>query len=123
MAETGESSPDKVESFRHCQTGRARRARREGIRKEPVSESSLCGTDSNLADTGRIVVRVIRSGQGWRPLGSPARAVGQPAKKVCGVFVGATGVKPDASLVDRKEVNTGTNPGPPSRGPNQDRGG
>lgn len=110
----GESSPDKVEASRHCQTGRARRARREGIREKPVSESSLCGTDSNLADMGRVVVRVIRSGKGWRPFGSPSGAVGQPAKKVCGVLAGATGVKPGASLVDRKEVNTGTSPGPPS---------
>jgi hypothetical protein len=89
-----------------------------------VLEASLCGADSNLADVGRHVVRVSRKvlRRDVRPV-VRTRIGGQPTGKVCGVLVGATGVKPGASLVDRKQVNTGTIPGCPFPRPNRVRGG
>jgi hypothetical protein len=79
-----------------------------------VFEASLRGTDPNLADLGRYVVRVSRTV--LRPdvrLVVRTGVAGQPVRNVCGVLAGATGVKPGAALVDREEVNTGTIPGPP----------
>jgi hypothetical protein len=89
-----------------------------------VFEAPLCGTDSNLADVGRYVVRVSRKAvrRDVRPTVRTGIG-GQPTGKVCGVLVGATGVKPGASLVDRKQVNTGTIPGCPFPRPHQVRGG
>jgi len=70
-----------------------------------VSEASLCGADSNLADLGRY--RGARE-----PMAgvAPVRecVLGLPVEKVCGVFTGAAGVKLGASLVDRVHVNMGT---------------
>jgi hypothetical protein len=63
----------------------------------------------NLADVGRPVVRVDLS-LVKRPLIRAAGAGGLPVGKVCGVPVGAIGVKLGASLVDRNQVNVGTTP-------------
>lgn len=68
-------------------------------------EASLCGADSNLVDLGRY--------RGARELVlgvAPVRecVLGLPVEKVCGVFTGAAGVKPGASLVDRIHMNMGT---------------
>ena len=47
------SSPDNDETHRHCQTVRARLARRKGVREEPALQSpSSETTGSNLADVG-----------------------------------------------------------------------
>ena len=50
------SSADKAGTAWYCQTGRAWRARSEGIRKEPVAKLRKRGTGSKLVDMGRDAV-------------------------------------------------------------------
>jgi hypothetical protein len=75
---------------------RARRARWEGVREEPVWEASLSGAGSNLTDLGRWCgAWPLCCGGVTRP-GSSCDELGQPGRKVCGVLPGAAGVKPGA---------------------------
>jgi len=58
MCYWGGSSLDNDGTPWHCQTGRARQARWEGVREEPASESlSIEPTSSNLADVGWAAAR------------------------------------------------------------------
>jgi hypothetical protein len=51
------SSPDNDGTVWDCQTGRARLARREGVREEPAVTSRKRCTGSNLVDVGRGAAR------------------------------------------------------------------
>jgi hypothetical protein len=103
------SSADKAGTAWHCQTGRVRRARSDGVREEPVAKPRTRGTGSNLVDMGRDVAHGHLTR--W-PTPKPAkRAGGEVMVKVCGVAIGdAAGAKLGAKLIDRFTVNTGSIP-------------
>jgi hypothetical protein len=92
----------------YCQTGRARRARSEGIREEPVVKLRKRGTGSNLVDMGRDAVHD-------HPLMWMVDSVAGLACRWGGHGEGlrrsrgdAAGAKLGAQLIDRFAVNTGT---------------
>jgi hypothetical protein len=101
------SSADKAGTAGHCQIGRVRRARSDGVREEPVSKLRKRGTGSNLVDMGRDAVH-----------GRPMWTFDSVAGLACwwgGHREGlrrrrgdAAGAKLDAKLIDRFAVNTGT---------------
>jgi hypothetical protein len=104
------SSADKAGTVWHCQTGRVRRARSDGIREEPVLKLRKRGTGSNLVDMGRGAVhgRPLWVADSEAGLACRWGGHGEGLRRNRG---DAAGAKLDAKLIDRFAVNTGTIPG------------
>jgi hypothetical protein len=103
------SSADKAGTAWHCQTGRVRRARSDGIREEPVAKLRKRGTGSNLVDRGRDAVHGYPVGIADSEAGLACwrGGHGESLRRNRG---DAAGAKLDAKLIDRFAVNTGTIP-------------
>ena len=117
------SSADKAGTVWHCQTGRVRRARSDGIRKKPVIKLRNRGTGSNLVDRGRCAVRGL-----CREVRSTPKPVdgagGEATVKACGVGVAMLpGQSWVAYLVDRFLGERGNHPWSPSPPASQVGGG
>jgi hypothetical protein len=106
------SSPDNAGTRWHYQTMRARQARREGVREEPVPKFRQRRASSNLVDMGWSAVRGHPSGRSTPKPGEVAG--GEAMVKDCGVVMAMLpGQQLGTSLVDRLCGERGNRPRSP----------